>query len=286
MDYYAIINGQKKGPFDTIAVIKQIRAGAINTETLISSDFDGEYAPAGQNSLISEIFHNQQMTKPQNNHGHQQHLTLGKSLKDGLDLWSRYALSFTIISGGILALTFALSKTLGKIPAIADFPFIGTYIVSFIASFLYLNFFSYILFAKRSQALETKKFVAHMTRAFGSNIFFSVLLALFTMVNALNPLLGIAAMIGFLVFAALGAFVPFIVFDKKIGFGAAFAQSSKKVMKGGSETIGIVLAIIALNIIVAILPAIFVPNLFIFGLFISIPITVSSLAYIYDEIFG
>ena len=195
-------------------------------------------------------------------------------------------LSFTIISGGILALTFSLSKTLGKIPALADFPFIAAYIVSFVASFLYLNFFSYILFAKRSQALETKKFAAQTKRALGSNIFFAALLALFTMTNALSPLLGIGSMISFLIFASLGAFVPFIVFDKKIGFGAAFAQSSKKVMGGGSETIGIVLAIIALNIIVAILPAIFVPNLFIFGLFISIPITVSSLAYIYDEIFG
>jgi len=286
MDYYAIINGQKKGPYDTISIIKLIRSGSISGETLISNVYDGEYVPALQNALISEVFNNQQMTNPNLGYDKHNHVTLGKSLKDGVDLWSRYALSFTIISGGILALTFTLSKSLGKIPAIADYPFVSAYVVSFITSFLYLNFFSYILFAKRSQALETKRYIEKMTSALSANLLFSAILALFTMANALNPVIGIGAMVGFLVFATLGAFVPFIVFDKKVGFGSAFSQSAKKIRKGGSETIGVVLAIVALNIVVAILPAIFVPNLFIFGLFISIPITVSSLAYIYDEIFG
>jgi hypothetical protein len=286
MDYYAIINGQKKGPFDTISVIKLIHSGEINPDTPFSDAYNGEFIAANKYPLISEIFHNQEMAKPKNSDYHHSRLSLISVLKDGVDLWSRYALSFTIISGAILALAFALNKGLSNLMTIADYPFIGSFIVSFITGFLYLNFFSFILFAKRSQAVEIKKYSAKMKNAFTANLFFATILALLTMANTLNPLIGIGAMIGFLIFTTLGAFAPFIVFDKKLGFLSAFGQSSKKIAQGGSDTIGVVLAIVAINIVVAIFPAIFFPKLFIFGLFISLPITVSALAYVYDEIFG
>jgi hypothetical protein len=286
MDYYAIINGQKKGPFDTISIIKMIRSGEIKPDTQFSDSYNGEFVSANSFPVIAEIFHNQEMAKPKNADYFHNSLSLSGALKDGVDLWSRYALSFTIISGMILATAFALIKGLSSFPALADYPFIANFFVSLITAVFYLNFFSFILFAKRSQALDITKYSAKMKAALGANIFFAAILAIFTTANAVNPLIGIVAMIGFLIFATLAAFVPFIVYDKKISFLGAFAQSSKKVIHGGADTIGVVLAIVALNIVVAILPAIFFPKLFIFGLFISLPITVSALAYIYDEIFG
>jgi hypothetical protein len=284
MDYYAIINGQKKGPFDTISIIKQIHSGAITPETQISNAIEGNYQAASGFPMLSEIFHNQTFVSGVEHPHAKTKLSLAKSLKDGIDLWSRYALSFIIISSAILALTFALSKALNKIPAVADYPAAGTYIVSLVTAFLYLNFFGYILFAKRSQALDIGKYISQTKSGFLATFIFAIILALFPTASAFNPIIGIAAMIAFLVYATLGAFVPFVIFDKKVGMAAAYAQSSKKIRSGGSEAIGVVLAIIAVNIVVAILPAIFFPELFIFGLFISIPITVSSLAYIYDEI--
>lgn len=284
MDYYAIINGQKKGPFDTISIIKQTRSGAITKETQVSDSFDGEYKPAIEFPMLAEIFSNQEFTQSENKHHFAHHINLGKSLKDGLDLWSRYALSFTIVSGVILALAFGLNKALEKVVMVADYPLATTYIVSFITSFLYINFFGYILFAKRSQALNISKYLSQMKRGFLTTLMFALILALFPTASAFNPIIGIGAMVAFMVYATLGAFVPFLIFDKSSGMGKAFSQSSKTIRSGGSDAIGVVLTLIAINIVVSILPAIFIPNLFIFGLFISIPITVSSLAYVYDEL--
>jgi hypothetical protein len=286
MDYYAIINGQKRGPFDTISIIKLIHAGEVNAETPFSNAYNGEFVAASNFPLISEIFHNQEMANVKNEDYFYSGLSLGNALKDGVDLWSRYALSFTIISGAILAFAFALNKMLSNLLTIADYPFIGNFVVSFITGFLYLNFFSFILFAKRSQALEINKYSAKIKSAFAANILFATILALFATVNSLNPILGIFTMIGFLTFTTLAAFAPFLVFDKKLSFWKAFGQSSREIVQGGADTIGVVLAIVAINIFVAIVPAIFFPKLFIFGLFISLPITVSALAYIYDEICG
>ncbi len=284
MDYYAIINGQKKGPLDTIALIKQVRSGNIKPETEVSNSIDGQYAPAKDFPMLGEIFANQSFTDTAAPSYGKAKLSLGTSIKDGLDLWSRYALSFTIISAVILTITFSFSKTLLKISALADYPVIITYAVSLVTTFLYINFFGFILYAKRSQALNVGDIMAKIRSGIGATFLLAVILAIFPTANAFSPIIGIGAMVAFMVYATLGAFSPFLIFDKQLGMTKAYGQSSKNIRSGGSEAIGVVLTLVAINIIVAILPAIFFPDLFIFGLFISIPITVSSLAYIYDEV--
>jgi uncharacterized membrane protein len=94
------------------------------------------------------------------------------------------------------------------------------------------------------------------------------------------------AMIGMLFVATLTVFVPFLILDNDLSLGQALKHSIKRVLSSGVDNFGSVLALVGINIIAAILPSLFAPSLYFFGLFISLPITVAAFAYMYDSMFA
>lgn len=285
MDYYINNNGIKKGPYDIVGIIKQIHSGAVTQQTQISNAENGEFISIKSLEAFGEVFENLQNFNRTREELAKHDIRLGEALANGAELWGKFALSFTIVSGLVLTFAFALNKSLASFPAFANFPFISMFITAFFTSLLYVNFFGYVLFCKRSQQVDPGRFSKKARNGLSASVTYSALIAACIALNGVSPVVGLVGIVGLLAFSTIAAFVPFLVFDNNSSFKMAFARSKLILLSSGSEAIGVVLAAVALNIIVAIVPAIVQPQLFIFGLFISIPITLSSLAYIYDELF-
>lgn len=299
--YYIIVEGQKLGPFDIIGVIKKVKGGMVTPDTQVATSLDGEYKPASSYEDIASILNEHGVTEAGTEGApaaaaeggataapasETTKLDLKKVLKDGIDLWSRNVVGFTIVSGLILSLAFALKA--GFEGAIGENgpQFVGYYITSTIVSFLYILFFNYILYAKRSQAPDVKEFLESAKTRLGAILGMAALFSLYNLGYALGSFFGLIALVGMIIMVAVFAFAPFLVLDKSNGLAQAFKNSSARTFGSGSDNFGVIFALVALNLVAAIIPAFLAKELFVFLLFISIPITVSALAYIYDELFA
>lgn len=287
MDYFIVENAQKQGPYDLISLIKKVKSGKITAETMISVSEDGEFVPASSieevNTLLQEHGAGAQAeANPKGKKGG--NITFIKSFREGVDLWARHVVSFVVISGLILSITFGLSVGLKKITFLAEYPSIGNFIVSFFATYLYILFFNYILYAKRSQAMNVSNIINMLKNNFGKVAIISAIFSLYAVAFGIDEKIGIVAIVIVTFLAALCAFVPFLIFDAELSLKDAVKGSMARSFKNGTDVFGVVLTLVAINLIVSLLPAFYSPQLLFFGLFISIPITTASLAYIYDEL--
>lgn len=289
-DFYVVIDGQKQGPFDIISMIRKVKNGVVTAETKIATSADGDFLPAKEvqqlGHLLEELGEKTAEGAAQPAQHKRPSLGLMGSFSEGGNLWLKYVLSFTILSGAILTIAFSLSKGLGKIDQIAQYPTIGYYIVSVITAFLYTIFFNYILLAKRNQASQMGVFFKTLGSKISSLLLLSAIFSVYTLGYGLNEVIGLAVLVVVLILTTFYIFTPFLIFERDMSFGQAARTSIKKVTKAGADNFGVILTLVAVNLIVAIVPAFFAKDLFVFGLFISLPITVSALAFIYDEIFA
>ncbi|PIR33896.1 MAG: hypothetical protein COV36_01880 [Alphaproteobacteria bacterium CG11_big_fil_rev_8_21_14_0_20_44_7] len=286
MDYYVVINGQKQGPFDIIAIIKKVKTRQIAPDTLVADAANGNFMPATSFPEIATLLEEQVGINKASQMKEKRVLRLRKVLADGVDLWVRNVIGFTVGFATILIVAFALNGGLKKIQIFADYPSIGNYIISLLATTLYLLFFGYILNAKRSKAFSFEQTFIEVKKGLIPLGILSAIFSLYTIAFGVNQLVGLVSVVVLLFVVTMFSFVPFLIVDTSLGLGGAAKQSLKKVMGMGADNFGVILALIAINLVVALAPAFIDKNFFIFGLFLSMPITVSSLAYIYDELFA
>lgn len=289
-DFYIVINGQKQGPFDIISVIKKVKNGVITSDTKIARGENADFVNANEieeiNTLLEEHGAGGKHISATKSVGKRPNLSLKKSFTEGLNLWLKFVINFTVISGIILAVSFSLSKGLDKISLIAEYPTIGNYFTAFITTFLYIIFFNYILLAKRNQSTQIGSFFKIIGSRISSIALLAALFSVYTLAYGVNELIGLIVLIAILLVSTFYIFSPFLIFDRQMRSGKAMATSIKGVKNFGIDNFGVILALIAINLVVAILPAFIAKELFVFGLFISIPITVSALSFIYDEAFA
>lgn len=282
MEYFLLVDGKKQGPFDMIAMIKKIKNGNLNADSMVARAIDGEYIKATEIQEVANLLEehaNPDVTVRAVN----VQMTLKVSVQEGIELWVRRVLDYTLIAGVFLAVGFgvkALFKTILPIGSV-----LSSYFGCMVVMSLFCVFCYYVLETKRSQSVDFKDFFRATKRNYLGFLLLSMPLSLFIMLYSVSMEFGLLASFVTLLVITLLVFVPFLAMDGGMGVLNAAKLSVKKVLSLGGDNFGVILAIISINLFTAILPSLIKPELLGLGLFISIPITISALAYIYDQIF-
>jgi hypothetical protein len=213
-------------------------------------------------------------------------LSLKDVLAEGLELWSRKVIQYTLAAGVVLAIGFIIMFGLKEIQVFADFPTIVSYIVSIVIVTLFSMFFYYVLISRRNQEPDIKDIAMTAKKSFLRLFIFSMIYSLYTLPFELGLQAGLISLAVITVLTCFLIFVPFLIQDGDLTLKDAIRVSVDRTRTMGADNFGIVIALVAINLAVAIVPAIFSPNLFVFGLFVSIPITAAALVNIYDQVFA
>lgn len=287
MDYYIVVNGQKTGPYDLLGFIKKVKNGLVTPETLVATHEEGPFVPAAEIKEVSDIIAAEtgkvrQVAVPHST-GPGTSFRLGKLLADGVELWTRRVIEYTLFMGVIIVAGFFCSLSLKKIQLIADYPFISNYVVGVICTTLLGLFFYYVLVTKRSQDPDKQEIKAVMKISLPTLLLFAAILSLSTLVFGINPIISISIIAIMLFAISFLIFVPFLVVDHRMNLRRAVLVSleSFRAMKG--STMAIIFILVGINIAAAVLPGFLANDLVLLGLMVSMPITVASLAYIYDQ---
>ena len=285
MDYYVVINEQKQGPFDFLAIIKKVKNGAIKRDTLISIDNGVNFVPAGNINEISKVLASD---------GANSAALVSRDLKisfknmlvEGVDLWTRKIINYTIFLGVIFVLGFGFSQGLKQIQVIADYSFIADYLTGVVCYTLLGLFFYYVLQSKRSQEGDFKDFQAVIMPSLLPLLAFAAIISLLNIIYTFSPAsFIIATLISTIVFTIV-AFVPFLITDLKMSLSRAVSTSLKQYRIVDKSCILTVFILIAMNTVTALVLAMISPNFMVIGLIITVPITVAALSYIYDQVFA
>jgi hypothetical protein len=282
MEYYILINNEKQGPFDLVTLIKKVKNGNLTSETLVSQSPDGPFTAVSQLPEIAQIIE-ERVNPTEGDRQENINMTLKAAILEGMELWMRRVLDYTLISGIIMAVGFGLQNLIKMF-----LPF-GSVIPSYLASVmviaLFFSFCNYVIEVKRSQHVNFGEFGRNMRRTLPGFIVVGAIIALFILPYGINIAFGVLASLGMLIVLTFLSFMPFLATDSDMGVMKAAKLSIRKVKNLGLENFGVLFALISINLFVAIIPGILMPQLLSFGLFISIPVTISAIAYIYDQVF-
>jgi len=281
MEYFLLLDGKKQGPFDMIAIIKKVKNGALNAESLISQGAGAEFVKASDIPEVAELIEE---------HAHPNvdgssfggKITLKACVLEGVELWSRRIIDYTLLAGLVLAAAFGVRMLASK--AMPD-SILPAYLGGVLAIFLFSLFFCYVLETKRSQSIDIKEFLQVVKRNALGFAGLSLFLGLFILPYGIGMTAGLLFNFVFVFIITLLVFTPFLAKDAGVGVLESARLSAKRVIKVGGDNFGVIFAVVALNLFVAILPGLIMPELLGIGLFLSLPVTISALAYIYDQIF-
>ncbi len=286
MEYYVVIEGQKQGPFDLLSLIKKVRNGTLTRETLVSDNLETGFRPAVDFEELKPILKQGSEVGVANRMPSASKFSLKDILSEGVDLWARRVVSYTIGAGSILAIGFAVSFTLKQVQILADFPVVINYVVSVLITSLFCLFFNFVLITKRAQEIDYKDIANAAKESLPRILIFSALFSIYTLLFGINIKAGILGLGIVLMVSTFLIFVPFLIQDAGMGLRDAARVSIDRVKTIGSEGFGVILALVAINLAVAVVPAMISKNLFVFGLFISIPLTTAAIAHVYDRVFA
>lgn len=284
MEYYVVIEGQKQGPYDILSMIKKIKNGSVTPETLVSDNEKTAFRPAIDFDEIKSLL-KQQKVEIQNSKV-KVRLSLKEVLAEGLDLWSRKVIEYTFGAGLVLVVGFGIMFALKKFQALADYPTLISYIVSVVVVTLFSIFFYYVLISRRNQEPDLKDIMNTGKKSLGRLFAFGLIFSLYTLPFELGLYAGLISLAVTSVFACYLVFVPFLIQDGDLTLKDAIRVSVDRTKTIGADSFGIIFALVAINLAFALIPGFFSPNLFLFGLLVSIPITTAALVNIYDQVFA
>ena len=282
MEYYVLENGQKLGPCDAITLIKRAKNGLLTYNSFVSKDLAEEFVKASEFYELKKLI--------DENSGFANHTSgkvlLGSALSEGAEIWSRRVVDFSFILGIILFAGFGLLSWLsGMGKSNSYFAFVnylsGTLLLTFV-----FQFFGYALKAKRSHQLALEDIKKSFLKNTGKYFLLSAVTSAYLLLFALGGMAGVAATFVFLVIITFIVFAPFLVADENMPLMAAVKKSISQLLAAGSDNFGVVFALVALNLIAALVAAFVAKELIVIVLFVSLPITISALAYCYDILFG
>lgn len=280
MEYFILQDGVKQGPYDLITMIKKVKNGSLGLEAMVSEKAEGPFREASHIEEVAALIHEHakptvgaKLTK-----GDHVSMTLKACFHEGMELWIRHIMDYTLVAGLIMAIGLGLKSLMGNTTTAS---YIGTVVIMT----LFFEFCYYVLETKRSQRAEMRDLMGIVKRTFLPFFGFSLVVSTFVLAYGLGMQAGFIATLVAVVLLTFLAFTPFIATDSGMGVIRAATLSFQRVKSIGGDNFGVVLAIISINLFAAILPGLLQPALLGVGLFISLPVTISALAYIYDQIF-
>ncbi len=279
MDYYIVINGQKQGPYDLLDFIKKVKNGVINAETLASASPDGPFVRAVEFNELKDVFisETRQINRDVN-------IKPSNVLNDGIELWTRRVVEYTLLLGVIVVIGFLLLSGLKKIALIADYSYIADYIVSTVTVTLLGMFFYFVLLTKRSQDPGLSDIKDMVKGGVPRLLVFSAIMAISVVVFGINQIAGVLTIVVMLFVSSFLVFVPFLIMDHKMPLFRSIKLSLESFKVMTASNLGMVFIMVGINIFAAVLPAFLGSDLLMLALILTLPITVSVLAYIYDQV--
>ena len=282
MEYFILVDNIKQGPFDLITMIKKVKNGTLTAETMVSDNIGGLAKKASEFEDIADIIaEHSNPTIYSSGTGESLKMTFKTSFQEGLELWTRRIIDYTLIAMLIMAMGFGF-QSMGQMVTGGVFP---VYIGTAFTMALFFEFCFYVLETKRSQKADLAEVTLVIKRTIAPFFGISLVISSFVLFYALGREVGFIATVIAMVALTYLIFMPFLATDGNMSIRRAAALSFQKVKSMGADNFGVVLAIIAVNLFAAILPAMANENLLGLGLFLSLPITFSAVAYIYDQIF-
>lgn len=283
MDYYIVVNGQKQGPYDLLGFIKKVKNHVVTPDTLVATNEAGPFIPASQLDEIKEVLIAHHNIKPPSIQK-EGSIKLSRVIADGFDLWMRRVLEYTLLMGAIIVIGIFSLIGFKKIQLLADYSFLAEYLSGVITITLIGLFFYYVLITKRNQEPEFSEIGGIAKGAFPTLLIFAALMSLSLIIYSINLFFSIVVVALMLLVVSFLIFVPFLVVDHKMGLGRAIFVSLESFRSMSLSNMAIVFLLVTINIIAALLPVVLASNLGFLALLISLPITVSALAYIYDQV--
>ena len=283
MEFFILNEGVRQGPFDLIAMMKKVKNGTLTASSMVSEQVDGPYIEASHIQEVAGLIEEHSNPSSGNLDGHSLNMTLKASFQEGVELWVRRILDYTIAAGAIIAVGFGLQTFIR--PLVGVNSLVPSYVSAVLVMTLFFEFCYYVLETKRSQRVDVKDFLGVIKRTLPQFFVIALGLSAFVLAYAISPQIGLLATLVALVVMTVFVFTPFIATDSTMGVMRSAKLSFQKVTSVGADNFGVILAIVSINLFAAILPGMLLKDLLGLGLFISLPVTISALAYIYDQVF-
>lgn len=270
MKYYIVDNEKKDGPFDLISMMRKIRNGSLVPDSMVLIEGQEKPIPAAEISKLNEVFQEREEAESNTENMVLRHHTLTGSLRSGWQFFQANQIS-TIVTGLLILFVILVAAILHFL--LPSFLTVFGYILSFIAGFFGLSIYMFfILRMNRGQPADKDFMLAIINEHFQALIIASCAIAVPAIIG------GIFLLVPGLFVLTLYIFTPLLIIDHKMEFWDAMETSRKLVLKSGVENMGVIFALVVIN---------FVACLFIFlPLLIALPVTMSALSDMYDELFN
>jgi len=287
-EYYIVTGKIRKGPYDTVHLVRKIRNGSLTAQTYLQQDEKDAPKPAKDWAELAEFFNEKKDERPaaMAEHGNFKKKSLGDVLQSGVRFLQRN-LNTTVFSG-LFVLFYILIVTIisfGLPPAAQTF----AYMLCFVTGHFMLSCYMLsVLRMARGQPVDATylegKILPVMKSLLLASLFICIpsIIGLAILTSGLpKPVLGIGLFIFVvpgLFTLAIYVFTPLLILDKGSDVWESMETSRKAVLKSGMEHAGIIYAMYVINFLAGL--CILIP------LAITLPITTGALTEIYDEMFG
>jgi uncharacterized membrane protein len=287
-EYYIVTGKIRKGPYDTVTLVRKIRNGTLTAQSYLQQDEATAPKPAKDWAELAEFFNEKKEERPATavELGVMQKKKLGDVLQSGIRFLQRN-LNTTVFSG-LFVLFFLLLATVinfGMPHAVQTI----AYMICFVLGHFTLSCYMLsVLRMARGQPVDAtymeSKILPVMKSLLLSSLFVSTpaIIGLALLTSGLpKAVLGF----GLLIFTvpglfalALYSFTPLLILDKGMDVWDSMETSRKAVLKSGMENAGVIYALYVINFLAGL--CILIP------MAITMPITTGALTEIYDEMFG
>ena len=269
MKFYIVDNGKKEGPFDLLAMIRKIRSGAIDQDTLLMIDGQDEIQPAIEIPKLQDIFLEKEESDANAQNLSLRKQSLSSSLRSG---WMFYQSNqISTVYTGVFILSLILATSFFHFITSGIFRVPG-YMMATIAGFFGLSIYMFLILRMNRGQPTDINYIKQITLEYVKPLLIS------------SCCIAIMASVGFLLIIpglfifSIYIFTPLLIVDHKMEFWDAMETSRKLVMGSGIDNMGIIFALVVINFIGGLL--IFLPLLF------TLPVTMSALCDMYDELFN
>lgn len=270
MKFYIVDNGKKEGPFDLLAMIRKIRSGVVQTDTMIQTE--GQASPQEAFSIpkLQDIFQEKEEADAASANLTFRKHSLQSCLRGGWMFFQSNQIS--TVYTGVFILALIMVTTLFHF-ALSGFLRVPGYLAAAVLGFFGLSLYMF--------------FILRMNRGQPTDVDFmkTVVVDYFKPLITASGCIALAASFGTILLVIPGLFVltmyiftPLLIIDHKMEFWDAMETSRKLVLGSGIDNMGIIFALVVINFVGGLL--IFLPLLF------SLPVTMSALCEMYDELFN
>ncbi len=278
MGYYIHHEHGSDGPYDLLGMIRKIRNGMVDKNQLLSSDTQTEPKVAYQFPEFYDVLIEQDtVAREDEAQEGGESISLAGVFKAGVAILKEDVTAAFVAAFMLLFVTLFVGALAAALPAL-----ISAFIAPLIGYVLFALCLIAMLRVARVQLLSLG-YVIQVIRRCGVALLLTTLppaLLAFTLPWLISIKAGMMAW-GLLLFPGLPIiayflFVPLLVIDRDISVSGAFSLNHRIVKQQGFELLATVVALLAVNILVAPL---------IVGLLVTLPITLLALMLVYDRHF-